>query len=181
MSSALTIKYGLIATAIISASVIGYFLYKKYYSSETSPTVTKEDLIKDCKDKCETWQKVCDKGCSKLEEGNQIACKFGCKVTNTACNATCTGKSGLRNGSLHHINVWDKNKKWLTRLTPWESRNLHLEPSDFPIYASRCPDIESPDCDKNNQKWVLKKEDPGCYILWGGGLTELYTTRGACI
>lgn len=175
------LKYSLVFLGLAAIVGLGYFIKLKYFSkTEAPPSLTKEELIASCKEKCQLFGDICNEGCKKIGGAEEYACKLGCKATNMICNSTCTGKSGLRNASVHHINVYDKNKKWLTRLTPIEPRNLPLEPTDFPIYATRCPELDEV-CPMNDQKFVLKIDDPGCYILWGGGPMELYTTTGACL
>lgn len=181
-----------IILALAAAGVIAYFVYKKY-NPEGSPlkfmgagasseeAKEKAELIKKCKDDCDLWNKACLLPCDKLGKTLGGACKLACRATTAICNKTCTGKSGIRNASLHHIMILDKNKKPIAQLGPIDPRKQNLEISDFPIYATRCGEnIDHPACPRS-ESHILKIERPGCYILWGGtpGIS-LYTTKGAC-
>lgn len=175
----------------IAAGVALAYVIQKYYLQNQKTVVelqkqqAKEELIKekikDCQTTCKSLNNLCNKGCDKLSGSEKEICQLGCKGTNMICEKTCTGKSGLRNGSLHHVNVYDKDMKHLTILRAWEPRSLTVEIEQFPITVTRCFDINMPECPQNDTRFVLKIENPGCYILWGGGSMEFYTTPGACM
>lgn len=170
----------LLAIAVIAG--VAYVIKSYYYPSDGMKkyqAVTEGDIIKKCKGKCDTINNACMKACN-IGGKYKDACLTVCKVAKFGCNATCTGKFGLRNGSLHHINIWNKDKVWLDRLTPWSPKNVSLSIDQFPIYASRCPELDEV-CPKEDTKFTLKIEDPGCYIIWGGGIGDLYTTKGICV
>ena len=188
----LNMLMGIAALILIAAGVYYY----------TQPKVTPEPIpvpnpggivqgvdpeqVKTCQNDCGIWNTTCTVACGLLDPADAVVCLLGCGLTKKICDFTCTGKLGIRNASLFHVRLFDKNMKVIAQLGPVDPRMQEVDKEQFPITVLRCPD--SGECTPehvstfvipDDRNWTMKIDKPGCVIIWFAG--GFYTTKGACL
>lgn len=175
---------------------VGVYYYKYYQSVAVIPTpgpIVKgvdPEQVKTCQNDCGIWNTTCTVACGLLDPADAAICLMGCGLTKKICDFTCTGKLGIRNASLFHVRLFDKNMKVIAQLGPVDPRRQDVDKEQFPITVLRCPgsgdyentctpEFVSTFVAPNDRNWTMKIDKPGCVIIWFAG--GFYTTKGACV